>query len=314
MSPYAFLFPGQGSQHPGMGRELEQAYPESRQAFETADRVLEQPLSATCFGGSAEELARTEVTQPAILCTSVAALRALEQRGLRPAAAAGHSLGEYSAHVAAGTIDFAAALRVVRERGRLMQAAVPLGQGSMAALIGLDLGAVRDICAVAAEGQVVSPANINGPGQIVIAGHATAVERASRLAGERGAKRVLPLAVSAPFHCALMEAAARGLEPLLLATRLCDPRFPVYSNVDAVPVDTAVGARDALVRQVTAEVRWEAAMRAMIEQGLRTFVEVGPGKVLCGLGRRIDRDLKLYAVEDPEGVERAVRELGQTDA
>jgi len=293
-----------------MGRALAEAFPESREVFDAADRALESPLSRACFEGSDEELALTETTQPAILTVSVAALRALEARGVRAAAAAGHSLGEYAAHVAAGTLAFEDAVRAVRLRGRFMQEAVPPGQGAMAAILGLDAEQVERICAEAAGGEVVSPANLNAPGQVVIAGHAPAVERAGAAARQAGAKRVVPLAVSAPFHCALMRPAAERLQPVLDAIRFADPRVPVFTNVDAAPVGDGAAARDALLRQVSSPVRWHAAAEAMVAAGFDTFVEVGPGRVLSGLMRRVGRDLRVFSVGEPEEVERVAAELG----
>lgn len=311
---FALLFPGQGSQHAGMGRELWQAYPKSREVFETADRVLGLTISSLCFEGSEQELALTENTQPAILTTSVAALRALESMGLSPTAAAGHSLGEYSAHVAAGTLEFEDALRAVRMRGRFMQEAIPVGDGAMAAVLGLPVETVERICREAAGSQVVSPANLNGPGQVVIAGHAAAVARAVEAALAAGAMRAVPLPVSAPFHCSLMRPAAERLRPLLAALDWRDPRFPVFTNVDAAPVLNAEGARDALVRQVDAPVRWHELIEAMVASGIERFIEVGPRNVLAGLVRRIRKDLRVHSASDPGGVEAAVRELAGSPA
>jgi [acyl-carrier-protein] S-malonyltransferase len=307
---FAYLFPGQGSQAAGMGRSLAEAYPESREVFETADRALERPLSDLCFEGSPDELALTENTQPAILTVSVAALRALEKRGLRPAAAAGHSLGEYSAHVAAGTLDFQVAVRTVQLRGRFMQEAVPVGEGAMAAILGLDPGRVAEICRDCAEAEVVSPANLNGPLQVVVAGHTAAVRRAMEAARSAGARRAVPLPVSAPFHCSLMRRAADRLRPVLEAIEFRDPAFPVFSNSDAAPLERGDVAREALVRQVASSVRWHESIAAMLASGIETFVEVGPGKVLAGLLRGIRKGVPIHSASDAESVERVAKELG----
>jgi [acyl-carrier-protein] S-malonyltransferase len=310
VSRIAFLFPGQGSQMPGMGRALAEAFPESRAVFDEASAALGWDLARTCFEGSADELARTETTQPAVLTVSVAALRALERQGLRPTAAAGHSLGEYTAHVAAGTIRFVDSVRCVRERGRFMQEAVPVGVGAMAAILGLDLAVVEEVCRASAQDQIVSPANRNGPDQIVIAGHREAVERAAEAALSRGAKRAVALPVSAPFHCALMTDAGRRLAGVLERIELSDPAFPVYGNADARPIVDRTRVRDALVRQVASPVRWHELVLAMIHDGIDTFVEVGPGRVLAGLVRRIDRRVRVYGVEDPSGVAEVAEILG----
>jgi [acyl-carrier-protein] S-malonyltransferase len=310
---FGLLFPGQGSQSTGMGRELHDAVPEARAVFEEADAALEESLSRLCFEGPDENLARTENTQPAILTVSIAALRALEAAGLTPAAAAaGHSLGEYSAHVAAGTLTFSDAVRCVRARGRFMQDAVPVGVGAMAALIGLEPPEVEALCADAAQGQVVSSANLNSPGQIVIAGHAEAVERARALAVERGARKAVPLPVSAPFHCALMGPAAERLAPVLESLAWTNPNVPVYANVDAVAVSEAAEARRRLVEQVASPVRWIQVIEAMLGDGIRTFLEVGPGRVLSGLVRRIDRGATVHAVSDPASVDAAVAAMRPT--
>jgi len=308
--PFAAMFPGQGAQHPGMGRALASESEAAASAFSEADRALEIGLSAICFSGSEADLARTEVTQPAILATSVAAFRAFRERGGgMPVAVAGHSLGEYSAHVVAGTLSLADALRSVRRRGRFMQEAVPEGEGAMAAILGLDRETVTRVCAEAARGEVVACANFNGPGQVVIAGSAAAVVRASEAALAAGAKRAVPLQVSAPFHCSLMEPAARRLAPVLEAVPFRDPAVPVYTNVDAEPVTSGAAAREALVRQVASAVRWDDLVVKMAEDGATTFVEFGPGKVLAGLVRRLRKDATVLSVGDPDGVAAAVAEL-----
>lgn len=299
----AFIFPGQGSQAVGMGRALAESFDVCRETFAEADAALGESLSTLCFEGPEAALRLTENTQPAILTVSVAAYRLLESKGYRPDLVAGHSLGEYSAHVAAGTLAFADAVRIVRRRGRYMQEAVPVGDGAMAAVIGLDAGAVERACLEAAQGEVVSPANLNMPGQVVIAGGRDAVARASEIAKGMGAKRVVPLAVSAPFHCALMKPAELRLEPELRALPARDPRVPVVANVDAEPKRDAASAIDALVRQVSSPVRWEDVVRRLASEGVRKYVEVGPGTVLTGLGRKIRRDAAYASVEGPEGLE-----------
>jgi [acyl-carrier-protein] S-malonyltransferase len=305
----AFLFPGQGSQAVGMGKDLAEKYPIARQTFEEADEALGYKLSQLCFEGPEEQLRLTEVTQPAILATSIAALRVLEGRMPRPAYVAGHSLGEYSAHVAAGTISFADAVRTVRYRGQYMQEAVPVGMGAMAAILGMDVEKVTAVCHDAAQGEVCEPANINSPQQTVISGHTAAVERATKLANQRGAKRAQLLSVSAPFHCSLMKPAQDRLEADLNALTLQKPMFPVVSNVDAKLISDRDPARDALIRQVTGSVKWDQSMRLLMASGVQTFVEVGPGKVLCGLMRQIDRTRRCANVGDEASLQKALQQL-----
>jgi [acyl-carrier-protein] S-malonyltransferase len=293
-----------------MGKDLASAEPAAAAVFRSADEALGFELSKLCFEGPEAELVRTEITQPSILTVAIAAFRAFEARGgERPVAAAGHSLGEYAAHVAAGTMSFKDAVRTVSQRGRFMQESVPVGEGAMAAILGLDRAAIERACATAAQGQVVSVANINGPGQIVIAGHAAAVTRACDAAIAAGASRAVPLPVSAPFHCALMEPAARRLQTVLSGVTFCDPSIPVYTNVDAAPVRSAADSRDALERQVASPVRWEDEVLKMAEEGIDTFVEFGPGRVLAGLVRRIRKDLRVHSVPDVAALAAAIEAL-----
>ena len=292
-----------------MGQALADRFPECRETFEQADAALGADISTLCFEGPAEQLVLTEHTQPAMLTVSTAAARALTGRGVRPGWLAGHSLGEYSAHVAAGTLSFGDAVRTVCNRGRYMQDAVPVGHGAMAAVMGLDARLVEQACREAAEEQVVSPANLNAPGQIVIAGAAEAVQRAGDRARALGARRVRALPVSAPFHCALMQPAQDRLERDLRALVVSDPAIPVVANLDAEPKRDAAAAVSALVDQVTAPVRWEQVVRRLASEGVDTYVEVGPGAVLSGLIRRIDRNARLLSVADPDGVDRAVAAL-----
>ncbi len=306
VSPFAALFPGQGSQYAGMGRDLADAFPESAEVFRRADEVLGEDLSGLCFSGTDESLARTEWTQPAILTVSTAAFAALRRRGAVPIAAAGHSLGEWTAHVAAGTIPFADAVSAVRLRGRFMQEAVPLGVGAMAAVVGLDARTVLEVCRRAEDGETVRPANFNGAGQIVIAGHSAAVERAAALALEAGAKRAVRLSVSAPFHSPLMRPAAERMASVLADLPFRDPEIPVWTNVDATPVRTGEAARSTLLRQIDAPVRWEEEIRNMVDSGIDTFVEIGPGRVLAGLVRRIAKGATVVSVADAEGVSSAL--------
>jgi [acyl-carrier-protein] S-malonyltransferase len=312
--PIAFLFPGQGSQSVGMGKELFENHAVARRTFEEADEALGYKLSHLCFEGPEEKLKLTEITQPAILTTSVAALRVLRARGLKPNYVAGHSLGEYSAHVAAGTLKFTDALRAVRKRGQYMQEAVPVGVGAMAAILGMPLEEVNAVSNDAAQGEVCQAANINSPEQIVISGHAGAVGRAIQLADERGAKKAVSLPVSAPFHCALMQPAQDRLAGDLSALKFHEPHCPVVCNVDAAPVTAPEAARSALVRQVTGSVKWEPSVRLLMEKGVSLFVEVGPGKVLWGLMRQIDRSKKCLTVADEETLQKTLEQASVTAA
>jgi [acyl-carrier-protein] S-malonyltransferase len=296
----AFIFPGQGAHRVGMGRALAEAFPICRETFDEADAALGAPLSRIIFEGPEDQLTLTENTQPAILAVSTAAARLLASRGLVPAFMAGHSLGEYSANVAAGTFSFVDALRLVRRRGRYMQEAVPAGEGAMAAILGLDAEQVLQACREAANGDVVSPANMNGAGQVVIAGGREAVARASDRARALGARRVIPLAVSAPFHCALMKPAEDRLAPELRAIQTQTPRVPIVANVDAEPKREAQAAIEALVQQVSAPVRWEAVVRRLASEGVTTYVEVGPGTVLSGLVRKIHREAVVVNFGSPD--------------
>ena len=307
----AFLFPGQGSQSVGMGKELAEKFPIARQTFDEADSALGYKLSQLCFEGPEEQLRLTENTQPAILTVSVAALRVLAERGVRPSFVAGHSLGEYSAHVAAGTLAFADAVRAVHHRGLYMQEAVPVGTGAMAAIVGLDMEKVAALCHEAAQGEVCELANINSPEQIVISGHAAAIERAVKLAEERGAKKAKLLPVSAPFHCSLMKPAQDRLAADLAALTFHDPAIPVVCNVDAALLLSGERSRDALIRQVTGSVKWDQSVRLLIEQAVETFVEVGPGKVLWGLMRQIDRSKTCLYAGDEATVQKVVEQLAQ---
>lgn len=351
----ALLFPGQGSQAVGMGRAFYEGNAAAKAVFDEADEALGFALSELIFEGPEEKLKLTEFTQPAILTMSVAALRVLEpelaSRGMSVSFAAGHSLGEYSAHVAAGTISFADAVKTVRSRGQFMQSAVPAGQGAMAAILGLDVERVNDLCAKASDeltaeplavpsdpaaqsavvleaitdpenpaktpsaaaarvSAVVAPANINSPSQIVISGTVEAVNRACELCKEAGAKRAIPLPVSGPFHSALMQPAQDELATLLESVTFADPKFPVASNVDSRLLTRGAESRDALIRQVTGAVRWVECVELLKASGATHYIEVGPGKVLSGLNRQIDRELKTFNVEDPESLARAVEGLG----
>jgi [acyl-carrier-protein] S-malonyltransferase len=309
----AFIFPGQGSQYAGMGKDLAEQYHAASQVFEEADAALGFALSELCFNGPAEQLQLTENTQPAILTTSIAVLRAMEAEGFgKPDFVAGHSLGEYTALVAAGSLSLSDAVKTVRARGRYMQEAVPVGAGAMAAILGADLSTVMQACAEASEGQVCSPANINSQNQVVIAGDAEAIDRAVALLKEHGAKRAIKLKVSAPFHCALMSPAQDRLASDLLAITFEDLEIAVVTNVDAKAVTAGNEARDALVRQVSQTVRWLESVEFLIGHGVQSFIEIGPGKVLSGLMRQIDRDVSCVNVEDAASL-RAAREALLSD-
>jgi [acyl-carrier-protein] S-malonyltransferase len=293
-----------------MGRDLASTFPVAHRTFEEANDALGFDLASLCFQGPEEQLRLTEFTQPAIFTVSVAVLRVLAEAGVTADFVAGHSLGEYSANVAAGSIDFASAARTVRRRGQLMQQAVPAGQGSMAAILGMPADALIVVCRDASsKGAPVQPANLNSPDQTVISGATAAVERAVALAKERGAKRAVLLQVSAPFHCSLMQPAQDGLSPILQEIPFSAAKIPVVVNVDAAPVTDGARLRDALIRQVTGAVRWTESMQLLIAAGVTTFIEVGPGKVLCGLMRQIDRSQKCTQVEDPAGMEKLLAVL-----
>jgi len=297
-----------------MGKELAAQHEAARRTFEEADEALGYKLSQLCFEGPEEQLRLTEITQPAILTASVAAWRVLKEKGLTPAFVAGHSLGEYSAHVAAGTLDFADAVRTVRMRGKYMQEAVPVGVGAMAAILGMDMEKVAAVCADAAQGEVCELANINSSEQIVISGSTAAVERAAALASERGAKRAIMLPVSAPFHCSLMQPAQDRLAVDLAAVTFRKPGIPVACNVDAVLVEESDHSRDALVRQVTGSVKWSQSMHLLVARGVECLVEVGPGKVLCGLMRQIDRSKACSNMGDEASLQKTLEQLARPGA
>lgn len=317
MSKLAFIFPGQGSQHPGMGRDLADNFSISKHVFDEADAALGFSLSNLCFNGPEEDLQLTANTQPAILTASVAAFRALSEKGLKPDFVAGHSLGEYSALVAAGTLRLTDAVKLVRRRGELMQEAVPVGVGAMAAILGIDADKVSEACAAASQsvgqGQSCAPANFNSPSQIVIAGHKEAVERATEECKARGAKRAMMLKVSAPFHSSLMMPAQEQMIEPLNATTFNDLSVPIINNVDATIVSSGATSREALIRQISAPVRWTDSVTKLLAEGVETFVEVGPGKVLCGLVKAIakeaGKEVKLLNVEDSASLQAAVEAL-----
>jgi [acyl-carrier-protein] S-malonyltransferase len=309
ISCIAFLFPGQGSQAVGMGKELSDNHEVARRTFEEADEALGYKLSQVCFEGPEEKLKLTEITQPAILTVSVAAWRVLQEKGLQPDFVAGHSLGEYSAHVAAGTLTFADAVRTVRNRGKYMQEAVPVGVGAMAAILGMPLDKVEELASDAAQGEVCQAANINSPEQIVISGHVSAVDRAIKLANERGAKKAVSLPVSAPFHCALMQSAQDRLAADLNTLTFQNPSCPVICNVDAEAITSAEAARAALIRQVTGAVKWEPSVRLLINKGASLFIEVGPGRVLWGLMRQIDRSKTSVTVGDEASLQKTLVQI-----
>jgi [acyl-carrier-protein] S-malonyltransferase len=316
MGKVAFIFPGQASQYSGMGKELAERFSAARAVFEEADKALGFSLSKLCFEGSEDDLKLTANTQPAILTVSVAAARVLAEKGITPDYLAGHSLGEYSGLVASGSLSFSDAVKLVRKRGTYMQEAVPAGQGSMAAIMGLSPTVVLDVCKRAAQGEICSAANLNSPEQTVISGHAGAVKRAVEIASQSGAKRAVVLAVSAPFHSALMMPAQERLEKDLTATKFAHLRMPLVTNVDADTISEGEEASSALVRQVTMPVRWEESMRLLLDEGVNTFVEVGPGRVLTGLMRQIERSVTTLNVEDEKSLAATLDKItgAKTDA
>jgi len=307
----AYIFPGQGSQYPGMAKNLVENFPRAKRIFEEIDDALHFSVSQLCFDGTAEDLQLTENTQPAILAVSMAALGAMESEGFpQPDYVAGHSLGEYSALFAARSFSVTDAIQTVRSRGRYMQEAVPVGTGAMAAVIGAELKEIEKACVEAAQGQVCAPANINSPNQVVIAGNAEAVDRASELLRSGGAKRVLKLNVSAAFHSALMMPAQERLAVDLERIGFADLMEPLVTNVDAAVISKGAEARESLVRQVSAPVRWLQSMELLIREGVDTFVEVGPGKVLTRLMRQISREVKCLTIEDTGSLKSAGAALG----
>lgn len=309
MSKVAFVFPGQASQYPGMGKELAERYATARAVFDEADKALGFSISKLCFEGNEEDLKLTANTQPAILTCSVAAFRVLAEKGLEPDFVAGHSLGEYSALVCVGSLKFADTVRLVRKRGAYMQDAVPQGVGAMAAIMGLSHAVVADVCRRAANGEICAPANLNSPDQTVISGHAGAVKRAVELASQAGAKRAVILPVSAPFHSALMAAIEEKFGQDLRGAEFSDLRVPLVTNVDADTITTGSEAREALIRQISMPVRWEESVRLLIDEGVNTFVEVGPSRVLTGLLRQIERSVAALNVEDEKTLAATVEKI-----
>ncbi|MGO9641387.1 MAG: ACP S-malonyltransferase [Candidatus Acidiferrales bacterium] len=314
MGKLAFMFPGQASQYPGMGKEIAGKFSPAAAAFAEADSALGFSISEICFEGSGEALKKTANTQPGILAVSVATYRVLEEKGIRPDYVAGHSLGEYSALVAAGSLKFADAVRLVRRRGEYMQDAVPEGEGAMAAILGISPGQVAELCRKSAEKEIVAPANLNSPDQTVISGHAAAVKRAVELASQAGAKRAVILPVSAPFHSELMRPAAERLDVDLKATEFGPLAIPLVTNADAEIITSGDEARESLIRQVTLPVRWEESVRVLLDEGVTTFVEVGPGRVLSGLLRQIDRSVHCFNVEDEKSLFTTLEKLAQARA
>jgi [acyl-carrier-protein] S-malonyltransferase len=310
MKRIAFVFPGQGSQYVGMGKEFEERYPLAKDHFREAEEALGIDMRQLCLYGPEEALKMTANTQPALLLCSVIAFRLLEENGIRPDFVAGHSLGEYSALVAGGSLRFADALHLVRKRGEFMQEAVPLGRGAMAAILGMEREAVARICEEAQEGQVVEIANLNSPGQIVISGEAEAVERAVKAAKQHGARRAVSLPVSAPFHCRLMKPAGERLGEILAQTEVADPKIPLVTNVDAQLTSSTATIRSALLRQASSPVLWEDSIGTLQDQGVDTFVEVGPGTVLSGLIKRIAKEATLRNVEDEQSLRSTIEALG----
>jgi len=309
MGKVAFVFPGQASQYSGMGKDLAEKYPAARAVFDEADKALGFSISRICFEGTEDELKLTANTQPAILTVSVAAFRVLAGKGIAPDFVAGHSLGEYSALVAAGAFNFADAVRLVRKRGTYMQEAVPAGKGAMAAILGISPAVVQDACKRAAEGEICSAANLNSPEQTVISGDANAIKRAVEIASQSGAKRAVILPVSAPFHCALMMPAQEKLEKDLQTTSFSDLQIPLVTNVDADSIRKGGEARQALVRQVCMPVMWEGSMRFLLDEDVRTFVEVGPGRVLTGIMRQIERSVTTLNVEDEKSLNATIEKI-----
>ena len=314
MGKIAFLFPGQASQYPGMGKELAEKYSAARAVFEEADNALGFSISQMCFSGTEDDLKQTANTQPAILTCSVAVHRVLAEKGMHPDFVAGHSLGEYSALVAAGALQFADAVRLVRKRGQYMQEAVPAGQGAMAAIMGLSPAVVTDVCKRAADGEVCSPANLNSPEQTVISGHAAGVKRAVEAASQLGAKRAVVLPVSAPFHCALMMPAQERLEKDLRQAQFASLHVPLVTNVDADTISTGDEARESLIRQVSMPVRWEESIRLLVEEGVNTCVEVGPGRGLVGLLRQLARSGSALNVDDEKSLNTTIDKIAHTRA
>ncbi|MBI5182271.1 MAG: ACP S-malonyltransferase [Nitrospirae bacterium] len=309
MRKIAFIFPGQGSQYPGMGKEFFDNYTEAKDIFDEADNALGFPISQLCFNGPKEALSLTENTQPAILTVSIAAFEVFKKNGIMSSVVAGHSLGEYSAVVAGGGISFYDAVKLVKKRGQFMQEAYPEGKGMMAAIIGLDKEALNSVCKEASNEGVISPANMNSPVQVVIAGEKNAVQRAMELAKQKGAKKIVPLSVSVPSHCKLMEPVGKRLEAELNKIDIKNLSMPLINNADAKAITDSAELKDSLVRQLSYPLLWVDSVMRMIEIGVDTFIEVGPGTVLSGLVKRINKDVNIFNVEDKKSLEDTLKRI-----